>query len=686
MLNRERLFRFIFATTFIFLAVRAGLEFYETIWIDGIAEMSIKWTIAAIIFEAICIVTSVGATIAVISDDLSYSFIFKLETLSQRLGKTRWVIALLLTLPLPYLFLFSPFNAFFSSPYFRLFTTSMNVLIISVLLPNKKGFSWVKIVIAIVLLGTVFVFGQKLTNVNAYPFALYWSEGNRFWDYSVMFGADRYNYPASKTIKAQIETGRQLLWGLPFLIPNLPIWGMRLWDTILFTVPYILLGIAAISHQNSTWKPRLLFGFWTMLFLTQGPIYTPLVLAAILIVSTRRSPLWLSITATLLASYYAFESRATWVFAVPFWAILLAMNTPSIEKRTLVLKDWIRGSVLGLVGIISGYGWNILRRPLRRLWKSLTRPKQTATGQRNNQVAEQVSEAIKTVTVDWIEKTATQQPLLWDRLWPNATYTPGIVLGLIIATLAPILLVIHLIRSRLWKLNLWQFLAFSGPLLAFLGVGLVASIKIGGGSNLHNLDMFLVTLVLVFALAWDAGFGNKIESLINSSILIRTLVLIAVIIPAFTPVKNVNPANLPPKKETQEALSSIQNYISCANQYGEVLFMDQRQLLTFGLVENVPLIVEYEKKFVMDMAMERNINYFLPFYEDLQNQRFTLIISDRQPEVWNIKGEGQSFAAENNVWIEAVTAPLVEYYESVHDFKSAGVELFMPKNSGIDCP
>jgi hypothetical protein len=49
---------------------------------------------------------------------------------------------------------------------------------------------------------------------------------------------------------------------------------------------------------------------------------------------------------------------------------------------------------------------------------------------------------------------------------------------------------------------------------------------------------------------------------------------------------------------------------------GRVLFMDQRQLLTFGYVEDVPLVPEYEKKVLMNAAMGADANYFAPFYAD----------------------------------------------------------------------
>jgi hypothetical protein len=61
---------------------------------------------------------------------------------------------------------------------------------------------------------------------------------------------------------------------------------------------------------------------------------------------------------------------------------------------------------------------------------------------------------------------------------------------------------------------------------------------------------------------------------------------------------------------------------------GDVLFMDQRQLLTFGYVKDVPLVADYEKKLVMDQAMSGNQAYFDEFYKDLANHRFSMIVSE----------------------------------------------------------
>ncbi len=61
-----------------------------------------------------------------------------------------------------------------------------------------------------------------------------------------------------------------------------------------------------------------------MLFLNQGPIYTPLILVAILAVATRPMPLWLGSLFVMLASFYAVKTRVTWMFAAGIWAALIA--------------------------------------------------------------------------------------------------------------------------------------------------------------------------------------------------------------------------------------------------------------------------------------------------------------------------------------------------------------------------
>lgn len=73
---------------------------------------------------------------------------------------------------------------------------------------------------------------NEFHDVSGYPFSIGWSEGNRMWDYSVLFGRKLYNFPADQTIPAYIDIGRQSLWGAVFLLPHVSIVLMRLWKCL----------------------------------------------------------------------------------------------------------------------------------------------------------------------------------------------------------------------------------------------------------------------------------------------------------------------------------------------------------------------------------------------------------------------------------------------------------------------
>jgi hypothetical protein len=252
-----------------------------------------------------------------------------------------------------------------------------------------------------------------------------------------------------------------------------------------------------------------------------------------------------------------------------------------------------------------------------------------------------------------------------------------------------ILLLYYLAKTEKWKTTFLQQLVTIAGLGSMLVVGVIASAKVGGGTDLHNMDMFLVGLVLVAGLAWEGGLASRLADLLKSSPAVRWLLAATILIPAFMPMVAGRPLELPSTERTEFVLGRIQDYVACARQYGEVLFMDQRQLITFGLVGDVPLVVEYEKKFVMDQALAANEAYFAQFRSDLASGRFSLIVSEREALLYkepDIESIGDDLIEENNAWVTWVTRPLLAYYESVADFKDAAIELFLPKERSFDCP
>ncbi len=494
----------------------------------------------------------------------------------------------------------------------------------------------------------------KLSQVTTYPFTLYWSEGNRFFDYSTLFGSFRYDFPADEKIYAFISWGMQVPWALPFLLPNLSIGAFRLWYQLIWIVPPTLLGL------TGAWKKplkgehilvTLAFACWTFMFLDQGPIYTPLILAGILTLLAVRAKLPLGVILILIASFYARNARWTWSFSPGLWAgllTLLAADKPDFSKDGL--KKLVKPVTLGISGYLGG------------------------------QILPPIVKNLSTSTLmlfpDVVTST-TRQPLLWDRLFPNPTYPPGILYGLIWAALPLIVLLAALVIRRAWKINWLQgaaILAISG---AYLAVGIVASTKIGGGSNLHNLDNFLVTLVILATAALWHLRENKVSIAIEPVLIILTC--LALVMPVSYALRGGSRLDLPSEEVTQEALKSVQATVDEYKAQGDVLFIDHRQLLTFGEVKDTPLIDDYEKKSLMDHAMADNKDYFEAFYQDLKSKRFTLIVNE--PSNYIIRGSEDSFGQENDAYVKWVTIPLLCSYEPIYTSTEVGVEMLVPRES-----
>jgi hypothetical protein len=176
----------------------------------------------------------------------------------------------------------------------------------------------------------------------------------------------------------------------------------------------------------------------------------------------------------------------------------------------------------------------------------------------------------------------------------------------------------------------------------------------------------------------------------SKSVLMKIALLALVLLPAAKVIREPGFSKLPPAGLVAEALAETQTIVATAQEEGEVLFMDQRQLLTFGLVGDVPLVVEYEKKKLMDEAMAGNEAYFDGYYQDLAEHRFALIVSE--PLRAEFQGDTFDFGNENDAWVKWVSIPMLCYYESKATYHEVGLELLVPRSevtppvAGVDCP
>jgi hypothetical protein len=499
---------------------------------------------------------------------------------------------------------------------------------------------------------------------------LYWSEGNRIWDNSILFGRHLYDFPDGQRIPVLSNWVRQGVWGLPFLIPDVSITFVRLWNGLVFSIPYMLFGWILFRRKQEATGVWIALGLWTFVFLNQGPIYTPLVLAAILVALARGARLPLGFLLVGVAGYYAATGRYTWMFAPAMWAGVTALVELTPRGVRTTFDRWKRAILLALGGLAGGF---VLPQIIEQV----------------NAMRLGTTARPSVVSVEGATTLLQRQPLMWDRLWPNETYSLGIVYGLLLVA-GPLaaLLLYAAIRKR-WRLNVWQSLAVAGMLLAFLVVGIIVSVKIGGGSNLHNVDMFLIGLLFAGVLAWESGLREWVLAPNRNTWPVTVFVLVLVLFPAWNGLLLAQPVTLPDAQQSQSALTQVQTYVDHARERGDILFLDQRQLLTFGYVSNVALVPEYEKKLVMDHAMAEDEAYFNPFYRELAEHRFSLIVSE--PLRVEFQGSVYHFGNENDAWVRWVSHPILCYYHPVFTVQELNLQLLMPKEKsrpggGGECP
>ena len=265
------------------------------------------------------------------------------------------------------------------------------------------------------------------------------------------------------------------------------------------------------------------------------------------------------------------------------------------------------------------------------------------------------------------------------RLLPNDQYILGVFPGLVVVTLP---LVIFL---TLWLFNNGKFIDRTrifnilGILGLFLIGGLFVSLRIGGTFNLHNMDAFLIFLLVLSvyiyfgALSLD-GKKMPIEALTGFP---GTLLVVAIIL---TPViynlafnndlqAKTTTKNTPDYAELQ---SAIDNY---AVEGKPVLFIDYRHLLAFHEIQ-APLYLPYEKVTLMEMAMANKLPYLNEFREKIKAGEFSVIVSSGHDYRFST-AEDTIIYPEENYWSEYVSAPIKKQYQSV--YKLGKLQLWVPK-------
>ena len=593
------------------------------------------------------------------------------DTVFHFLKQNSWLVIILAALSIIspiYIFAYSDWGSIFTSVLLRILFFIVDSILLTYCLSAlvKKRKFLVLLFISILLIGCAFSLSSRFRRIIDYPFSLSWSEGNRFWDYSVLFGAERYDTQDNSDFFTLLDFGRQSLWGIIFLLPDITIKLMRLWNDLLYIIPSILLGLVLFKKKDVPFIIALLASLWVFLFLNQGPIYAPIIISLILVVIAVDMPALPGILLIIAAGYYAQLTRYTWSVAPAIWAGLLIMCDPNnlFHKK----KERNKYALITIVcGLIGGIILPILIPIQHGIY--------------------QQSESQAVTLIDRILSTLGNQELIWSRLLPNNTNTAGILLSIVLATFPTILIVFLSNRNNKQQVDHWRTIYLVGSLVATFFVGIVVSVKIGGGSNLHNFDLFFLTVLLIAGMNFSSIYSTLTNDTSRKSTIVTLLLIFTTCSFFRRDLLYTKPLVISSESIQTRVLDEIQDQIEIRQAHGEILFIDQRQLLTFGTIQ-APLIDDYEKKMLMNQALSRDEDYFDQFYGDLKNHRFSLIINE--PINITYQDDEASYGEENDAYVKWVSEPLLCYYEPLETFSEVGVELLVPRTSAIpdflNCP
>lgn len=506
--------------------------------------------------------------------------------------------------------------------------------------------------VSLMVWGGAFVVYSFVPQVNNFPFSLGWSEGSRFYNASMFFSEAVYGQRLPLPV---LHPTRYAMQSLPFVLGNSPIWVHRLWQVLLW-LGCTILGAWLLARRlqlESAWQ-RAALTLLGGLFLFQGPVYYHLMVCSYLVLAgfSKQKP-WRTLILVLLSSVWAGLSRLNW-YPMPgvLAALLYFLEVPLPDSGEGWLRRWLRYATWPVAWALGGTG---LAFAVSKLYERLS----------GNPVQ--------------VFGSATESPLLWNRLWPNATYPLGILQAALLAVLPMVVAIILVLLKRAKGGERWHGLRLAGVaaiLIVFLAGGMVVSVKVGGGSNLHNLDAFLLLeLVVGVYIVW-----GRFEPDAGTTLAVRPgvfLVFALALIPTLWPVYSGASLYFSSPQTVLEERQTLQRILDEANQQpGPVLFISERQLLTFHLVQVREFEPEYEKVFLMEMAMAGNSFYLERFYDDLQHQRFSLIVAE--PLNANLQDARYAFSEENNLWVERVELPILARYQLKEKINST-VSIYEPK-------
>ena len=642
------------------LLFAAGLyQFFLTPYQNGLLFGSIHWLLVFLVAVA-GLLTQFGLLVAVslpsrrhVEDALQVVLHFM-----RRFGKWNLAFFLLAIVAYSYLII-GRFGYHLEQPYAR-FAFFWLAALFGTLFLRASGLerSWpVLLAASLLLYGMIFRSAAFLSDVTTYPFSLGWSEASRFYYASLFFSKRIYGISVPPSV---LHPSRYLMQSIPFLIPNTPLWFHRLWQSILWVATAFATGWFLARRLDI--KDRLVHWMlvsWAFLFVLLGPVYYHLMVPLIIVLwgfhpnREGRSSFLRNLLVVLLASAWAGISRVNW-FPVPgmLAACLYFLEKPTGERR--IWRYLIPPFLWALSGIMVAFG----AQAIYAFWSG------NPTGEFTSSFS---------------------SDLLWYRLLPSATYPPGILLASLFVSLPLLVLIWVRLKGNWHAYHPLRLIGIGGALFVLYAGGLVVSTKIGGGSNLHNLDAYLGLLMIVAAVIYFGRFRADRDKASQSSRVQWPALALAILIPLYGALLAGGPLYLPTQDQVEANLKELTSRVqTVVDNGGEVLFITERHLLTFNILPGVPLSPDYEKVFLMEMAMANNPNYLGRFQNDIKNHRFALIVTE--PLFVKYKDSSEPFGEENNAWAKNVAEPVLCSYQQQKRIRPVDLQLLVPDPEGQDCP
>jgi hypothetical protein len=200
-------------------------------------------------------------------------------------------------------------------------------------------------------------------------------------------------------------------------------------------------------------------------------------------------------------------------------------------------------------------------------------------------------------------------------------------------------------------------------------------------ADLHNLDAFIVLFGLVGSSLLAGAFTPENSAQRVKPILKHNFWLMgSVLILAFFAFQSAPSWDFSASEHADMELGKLNQALRIIEKdKGTVLFISNRQLQTFHAVPQFELIQDYEKSFLMEMAMSKNQGYLQRFRSDLESGKISAILVDQLNT--EHQDESHSFGEENNAWIDEVLVPLLKYYQPAYTVDNGNVNLLVNKNA-----